>query len=81
MLGAHATPQIPMAQVIGHELEIYGSHGMQAWRYEAMLAMIEAGKIAPQRLIGRHVGLEEAVPLLTGMDASRDLGITVIDRF
>ena len=81
MLGAHATPQIPMAQVIGHELEIYGSHGMQAWRYEAMLAMIEAGKIAPQKLIGRHVGLEEAVPLLTGMDASRDLGITVIDRF
>lgn len=81
MLGAYATPQIPMAQVIGQELEIYGSHGMQAWRYEAMLAMIEAGKIAPQRLIGRHVGLEEAVPLLTGMDASRDLGITVIDRF
>ena len=81
MLGAHATPQIPMAQVIGHDLEIYGSHGVQAWRYEAMLAMIEAGKIAPQRLIGRHVGLEEAVPLLTGMDASRDLGITVIDRF
>lgn len=81
MLGAHATPQIPMAQVIGHDLEIYGSHGVQAWRYEAMLAMIEAGKIAPQRLIGRHVGLEEAVPLLKGMDTSRDLGITVIDRF
>ncbi len=39
------TPQIPMAQVIGHELEIYGSHGMQAWRYDAMLAMLQTGKI------------------------------------
>ncbi|MFP5076400.1 zinc-dependent alcohol dehydrogenase family protein [Rhizobium sp. YIM 134829] len=81
MLGEHATPQIPMAQVIGHELEIYGSHGMQAWRYEAMLAMIGAGRIAPSQLIGRHISLEDAVPLLTTMDASRDLGITVIDRF
>ena len=54
MLGEHATPQIPMAQVIGHELEIYGSHGMQAWRYDAMLAMLAAGKIAPQKLIGRQ---------------------------
>ncbi len=42
MLGEHATPQIPMAQVIGHELEIYGSHGMQAWRYDAMLSMLSA---------------------------------------
>jgi alcohol dehydrogenase len=53
MLGEHATPQIPMAQVIGHELEIYGSHGMQAWRYDAMMAMLQTGKIAPQKLIGR----------------------------
>jgi hypothetical protein len=47
MLAEHATPQIPMAQVIGHELEIYGSHGMQAWRYDAMLSMITAGKLDP----------------------------------
>ena len=81
MLGDQATPQIPMAQVIGHELEIYGSHGMQAWRYDAMLAMIEGGKLAPQRLIGRHVSLEEAVPALTAMDKATDLGISVITRF
>lgn len=81
MLGDHATPQIPMAQVIGHELEIYGSHGMQAWRYEAMMAMIETGKIAPQKLIGRKIALAEAIPALTAMDGSRDIGISVIDRF
>ncbi|WLE00992.1 zinc-dependent alcohol dehydrogenase family protein (plasmid) [Agrobacterium leguminum] len=81
MLGEHATPKIPMAQVIGHELEIYGSHGMQAWRYDAMLAMIAAGRVQPQKLIGRRVSLAEAVPLLTQMDRSQDVGINVIDRF
>jgi alcohol dehydrogenase len=81
MLAEHATPQIPMAQVIGHELEIYGSHGMQAWRYDAMLEMIVAGKLEPKRLIGREISLEEAVPALTTMDRATDLGINVITRF
>jgi alcohol dehydrogenase len=70
-----------MAQVIGHELEIYGSHGMQAWRYDAMLAMLSAGKIAPQKLIGRRIGLEEAVPALMALDKAEGTGISVITRF
>ncbi|WVT74188.1 zinc-dependent alcohol dehydrogenase family protein [Sinorhizobium chiapasense] len=81
MLGDQATPQIPMAQVIGHELEIYGSHGMQAWRYDAMLAMIADGKLKPQQLIGREISLAEAIPALTAMDRAIDLGISVITRF
>ncbi|KQS67872.1 alcohol dehydrogenase [Rhizobium sp. Leaf371] len=81
MLGDHAAPQIPMAQVIGQELEIYGSHGMQAWRYEAMLALVASGKLAPQKLIGRHLSLEEAVPALVTMDTSTDLGISVVTTF
>lgn len=81
MLGEHATPQIPMAQVIGHELEIYGSHGMQAWRYDAMLSMMEAGKLKPEKLIGRHITLEEAVPALMAMDRATETGISVITQF
>ncbi|MFC3075791.1 zinc-dependent alcohol dehydrogenase family protein [Shinella pollutisoli] len=80
MLADHATPQIPMAQVIGHELTIYGSHGMQAWRYDAMLSMMAAGRLAPERLIGRHIGLDEAVPALMAMDRAADTGISVITR-
>ena len=34
MLGEHAHPPIPMDKVIAHELEILGSHGMQAFRYQ-----------------------------------------------
>ncbi|MBX9457292.1 MAG: zinc-dependent alcohol dehydrogenase family protein [Rhizobium sp.] len=81
MLGDDAAPPVPMAQIISHELEIYGSHGMQAWRYDAMFAMIATGKLAPQRLIGRRITLEEAVPALIGMETSRDLGISVITTF
>jgi alcohol dehydrogenase len=80
MLGAHATPAIPMAQVIAHELEIYGSHGMQAWRYDAMLAMIAAGTLKPEKLIGRRMSLTEAVPALMAMDDHAEDGIAIIDR-
>lgn len=81
MLADHAAPSIPMAQVIGHELEIYGSHGMQAWRYDAMMEMILAGKLSPEKLIGGTISLSQAVPALVGMDGFADGGIQIIDRF
>jgi alcohol dehydrogenase len=45
MLGDHARPPVPMDRVIAYELEILGSHGMQAFRYQAMLDMIGTGKL------------------------------------
>jgi len=78
MLGENAKPRIPMARVIAHELEIYGSHGMQAWRYDAMLSMIAAGKIAPQKLIRNLISLEEAILPLMSMDKSETVGMSVI---
>ena len=80
MLADHATPAIPMARVIAHALETYGSHGMQSWRYDAMLRMILSGKLSPDRLIGRRITLTEAAPALATMDRFRENGITVIDR-
>lgn len=81
MLGDHDKPSIPMAQVIGHELEIYGSHGMQAWRYDAMLSMIRTGKLKPQQLIAQKISLEEAVPALMTLDKAETPGIRVITTF
>ena len=78
MLGEQAEPRIPMAQVIAHELEIYGSHGMQAWRYDAMLSMLAAGKIAPQKLIRNLISLDEAITPLMSMDRSETVGMSVI---
>ncbi len=81
MLAEHRTPQIPMARVIAHELEILGSHGMQAHRYDAMLAMIQAGKLAPERLVGQQISLEESIEALMAMDRFQSVGATVINRF
>lgn len=81
MLGEHSNPVIPMGKVIAHELEIYGSHGMQAWRYDGMLEMILSGKLSPQKLIGKSLSLSEAIPALMAMDTAQETGISIIDRF
>ena len=81
MLGEHTTPQVPMAKVIGKELEILGSHGMQAHRYGAMLDMIASGKLDPSRLVGDRISLEDAPAALMNMDRFQSIGATVITSF
>jgi alcohol dehydrogenase len=77
----HRHPPVPMDRVIAHELQILGSHGIQAFEYNRLLAMIDAGQLQPQKLIGRTVSLEEGIALLTVMDRFDQTGVTVIDRF
>ncbi|MGC8495362.1 MAG: zinc-dependent alcohol dehydrogenase family protein [Syntrophobacteraceae bacterium] len=81
MLADHSHPAIPMDQVIANELEIAGSHGMQAHEYGRMLSMIQAGKLQPAKLISKTITLEESMQELVDMDRFRGTGVTVIDRF
>jgi alcohol dehydrogenase len=81
LAGDDYLPRIPMHRVIGWELEICGSHGMQASRYGEMLAMIADGRLDPRALIGRTVALDEAPAQLEKMGQFGSVGITVIDRF
>ena len=81
MLAENRTPTIPMDRVIANELEVLGSHGMQAHRYDAMFAMIGSGKLAPQRLVTRTVNLSQAVDALVSMDRSDTPGISVVTTF
>ncbi|MCC6283228.1 MAG: zinc-dependent alcohol dehydrogenase family protein [Saprospiraceae bacterium] len=81
MLGDHKHPNIPMNKVISNELEIYGSHGMQAYNYGLMLDMIKSGKLAPEKLLGKSISLEDAVLELPRMDTFRSVGVTMIERF
>ena len=67
-----------MHKVIANELEIRGSHGMQAWRYEQMLAMIEAGELAPEKLIGHTIDLDPLVHLAL-VEAHVDLRLCSIE--
>jgi alcohol dehydrogenase len=73
--------RIPTGLVVANELEILGSHGMQAHRYPQMLEMMAAGSLQPQKLIGQTIGLEEAPAALVAMDRFAEVGVTVIDAF
>ena len=81
MLAENSTPAIPMAKVIAHELEILGSHGMQAHRYGAMLDMVRTGKLAPEKLVGKKINLQQSIDALMNMDKFEVAGVTVITEF
>jgi alcohol dehydrogenase len=78
LLGDDAAAALPMDLVISRELEIYGSHGMPAVDYPAMLDGVTAGLLNPARLVGRTIGLDEAGRALAAMDGPGGPGITVI---
>jgi alcohol dehydrogenase len=81
MLGDHTTPAVPMSKVIAHELEILGSHGMQAHRYGPMLGMIRTGKLQPGRMVRREISLSASIEALTNMNRFEGAGVTVITDF
>ena len=81
MVAEHAHPRIPMDQVIAYELQIVGSHGIQAFRYDAMMGMLESGRLDPRKLIGQRIRLDDAPAALMQMDRFDGTGITVITTF
>ncbi len=81
MLGGHNHPQVPMDRIIAWELEILGSHGIQAYQYPRLFEMIRSAKLRPDLLVGRTISLEESLKALTEMDSFKGTGVTVIDSF
>jgi len=81
MTADHHHPRIPMDSVMANELEVVGSHGMQAFRYPDMLAMIRQGRLQPEKLLGKRITLDDAPAALVSMDQFDDAGITVINSF
>jgi alcohol dehydrogenase len=67
-----------MDKVVAHELEILGSHGMQAFRYNDMFEMIKSGRLKPEMLVGKTIPLEEAPEALINMNKFENVGVTVI---
>jgi alcohol dehydrogenase len=72
-------PRLPMARVIGWELDLLGRHGMAAVDYPAMLTLIEQGVLQPQRLVERTIGLDAAAALLPRFDGEAVAGLTMVD--
>lgn len=81
LAGADYHPPLPMELVVANELEILGSHGMQAHQYGRMLEMIQAGRLQPDKLIRQTVSLDSAAAALGKPADLQVAGVTVIDRF
>jgi alcohol dehydrogenase len=79
LAGKESDPPLPMSAVIARELEILGSHGMQAHAYPPMLSMILNKTLMPEKMIGKRVTLEQGVNALIQMDAFAGDGITIIN--
>lgn len=50
-------------------------------RFDAMLAMVQAGKLTPGKLIGRTISLEQSIEALVNMEKFSNVGVTVITEF
>ncbi len=81
LAGDDYRPRLPMERVIGWELEILGSHGMQAFRYGEMLDLITPASSSPNGSSARPYRSKKRRPELEAMGDFGAVGITVIDRF
>lgn len=72
-------PAVPMARVIGLELELLGSHGMQAHAYPRMLELVRAGVLRPDLLVTSAIPLDAAPAALAAMGTAPGSGVTVIE--
>lgn len=80
LLADQSAPALPMDRVVAWELEILGSHGIQAHRYPELLRIVESGSVDPSALVRRTIALGQAPDALMVMDRCEYSGITVIDR-
>ena len=69
-----------MGTVISRELEIFGSHGMQARRYPEMMEMVLDGRLRPEALVTVTIPLSEVPKALPAMELAPEAGAMVIDR-
>jgi alcohol dehydrogenase len=81
LLGDEAASPVPMNLVVARELEVLGSHGMQARLFPGLFELILAGELDPARLVTRTCTLAEGAAALEELESSPSAGITVIDRF
>jgi alcohol dehydrogenase len=79
MPAVNGHPRVPMSRVIAWELDLLGSHGMAAVDYPQMMSLISLGRLRPQALVERVVGLEEAARLLPVMHRAEVAGMTMIN--
>lgn len=78
LVGTDAAPAISLGRVIGHELELLGSHGIAPSDYAAVFHLVAANRLDLGRLVGRTCDLADGAEALMSMPADERPGMTVI---
>lgn len=76
---AHMT--INMNAVYMKNLALFGTRGMPAWKYPALLGMIERGQVDLKPMVAREVSLSDASAELRAMNGPTSPGTAVITNF
>lgn len=73
-------PVIDVPRVIALELSVLGSHGMAAADYPGLVELVVAGRLRPQELVTKVIGLDEAPEAMEAMSVPAvTAGMTIID--
>jgi alcohol dehydrogenase len=64
-------------RMIGYELDIKGSHGLQAHAYPGLFNLIQTGALDPTLLVERSTTLDQAPAALESLDGYRGCGVTI----
>jgi len=70
--------EVSMDRVIAHELQLIGSHGMQAHRYPEMFNFIRKSGIDPSTFVRETLDLSQTAAALPFLDADPSAGIRVL---
>lgn len=78
----HAEPTVKLLELVyARQLTLFGTRGIAASRFPALLRMITADRLSLGGLVTKHIGLDEAGAALTAMTDYESAGVRVINRF
>ncbi len=72
---------IPIDEMLHSEVDLITAKGMEPHRYDEIFRMMEHGKLAPQKLITKEVGLNDINDRLEAMTNFETKGVEVITDF
>ncbi|MFC4543351.1 zinc-dependent alcohol dehydrogenase family protein [Halosolutus amylolyticus] len=72
---------LPIDEITRWDVTVVGSRGMPPSRYDELLRMIDAGRLAPEKLVTRRVGLADVSDRLAAMTDYETRGVEVVTEF
>ncbi|MEW9673378.1 alcohol dehydrogenase catalytic domain-containing protein [Ammoniphilus sp. 3BR4] len=73
--------EVPVDDIMMYELTMIGSAGIPSYQYPSIIQLIKDGTLNPGKMVTKTIPLEEAGQILLDMQAQKNVGAVIIDRF